>query len=208
MQGQSNKARDFLVIQLKTNKSYFLGLMLMPTTVLVYLQLGQFLMLVMVFSWLYSTFSFLAICNVIGPKNDFGQLSIARLFAHCGRCLRRVKPKDSEEFQETNELGKVEPKDSSNPINENEPGNVTSDYLKKQDTVTFDHLDEPEIVKPAHIYEPDTVNFDHTDEPKLADPAHIDESKIEQSDEKHTEIRDLGIVNKGADSAEEINTAL
>ena len=97
----------------------------MPTTVLVYLQLGQFLMLVMVFSWLYSTFSFLAICNVIGPKNDFGQLSIARLFAHCGRCLRRVKPKDSEEFQETNELGKVEPKDSSNPINENEPGNVT-----------------------------------------------------------------------------------
>ena len=99
----------------------------MPTTVLVYLQLGQFLMLVMVFSWLYSTFSFLAICNVIGPKNDFGQLSIARLFAHCGRCLRRVKPKDSEEFQETNELGKVEPKDSSNPINENEPGNVKSD---------------------------------------------------------------------------------
>ena len=182
--------------------------MLMPTTVLVYLQLGQFLMLVMVFSWLYSTFSFLAICNVIGPKNDFGQLSIARLFAHCGRCLRRVKPKDSEEFQETNELGKVEPKDSSNPINENEPGNVTSDYLKKQDMVTFDHLDEPEIVKPAHIYESDTVNSDHTDEPKLVDPAHIDESKIEQSDEKHTEIRDLGIVNKGADSADEINTAL
>ena len=158
----------------------------MPTTVLVYLQLGQFLMLVMVFSWLYSTFSFLAICNVIGPKNDFGQLSIARLFAHCGRCLRRVKPKDSEEFRETNELGKVEPKDSSNPINENEPGNVKSDYMNKQDKVTFDHSDEPEIVKPAHI----------------------DESTIEQADEKHTEIRDLGIVNKGADSADEINTAL
>ena len=180
----------------------------MPTTVLVYLQLGQFLMLVMVFSWLYSTFSFLAICSVIGPKNDFGQLSIARLFAQCGRCLRRVKPKDSEEFQETNELGKVEPKDSSNSINENEPGNVKSDYMNKQVTVNFDHSDEPEIVKPAHIDQPDTVNSDHTDDLKLVNPTHIDESKIEQSDEKHTEIRDLGIVNKGADSADEINTAL
>ena len=182
--------------------------MLMPTTVLVYFQLGQFLMLVMVCSWLYSTFSFSAICHVIGPKDDFGQLSIARLFVHCGRCLRRVKPNDREEFQETNELGKMEPKDSSNPINENEPGKVKTDYMNKQDTVNFDQSDEPETVRPAHIDEPDTVNYDHKDEPEIVQPAHIDESKKEQPDKKHTEIRDLGIVNKGADSTDEINTAL
>ena len=52
----------------------------MPATVLVYFQLGQFLMLVMVFSWFYSTFIFLSICAVIGPKDNFGQLSISHLF--------------------------------------------------------------------------------------------------------------------------------
>ena len=48
---------------------------MMPASVLAYYQLGQFLMLVMVFSWLFSTFGFLSICSVIGPKDDFGQLN-------------------------------------------------------------------------------------------------------------------------------------
>ena len=70
----------------------------MPATVLAYFQLGQFLMLVMVFSWLYSTFGFLSICTVIGPKDDFGQLSITRLFSKCGLC--KVKPENRQEKKE------------------------------------------------------------------------------------------------------------
>lgn len=66
------------------------GLMMMPATVLAYYQLGQFLMLVMVFSWLYSTFGFLLICSMVGPKNNFGQLSITRIFRKCG--LYRTEP--------------------------------------------------------------------------------------------------------------------
>ncbi|KAJ7333808.1 Protein dispatched 1 [Desmophyllum pertusum] len=69
--------------------------MMMPATVLAYFQLGQFLMLVMVFSWLYSTFGFLSICTVIGPKDNFGQLSIIHLFRKCGLC--RAKPDESKE---------------------------------------------------------------------------------------------------------------
>ena len=65
---------------------------MMPATVLAYFQLGQFLMLVMFFSWLYSTFGFLSICTVIGPKDDFGQLSITHLFQKCGMC--KVSPED------------------------------------------------------------------------------------------------------------------
>jgi len=68
---------------------------MMPAKVLAYFQLGQFLMLVMVFSWLYSTFSFLSICAMIGPKDNFGQLNISRLFQRCGLC--RVKPEDSKD---------------------------------------------------------------------------------------------------------------
>ncbi|KAJ7373717.1 Protein dispatched 1 [Desmophyllum pertusum] len=79
------------------------GLMMMPATVLAYFQLGQFLMLVMVFSWLYSTFGFLSICTVIGPKDNFGQLSITHLFRKCGVC--RVKPDHSmEPAQNENEV--------------------------------------------------------------------------------------------------------
>ncbi len=74
---------------------------MMPATVLAYFQLGQFLMLVMVFSWLYSTFGFLSICTVIGPRDDFGQLNISHLFRKCGLC--RVRPEDSKEQETKNE---------------------------------------------------------------------------------------------------------
>ncbi|KAJ7333920.1 Protein dispatched 1 [Desmophyllum pertusum] len=83
--------------------TFLTGLMMMPATVLAYFQLGQFLMLVMVFSWLYSTFGFLSICTAIGPKDNFGQLSITHLFRKCGVC--RVKPDHSmEPAQNENEV--------------------------------------------------------------------------------------------------------
>ena len=78
----------------------------MPATVLAYFQLGQFLMLVMVFSWFYSTFCFLSICAMIGPKDNFGQLSITRLFRRCGLC--RVTPEDPKEHVVKNELVPVD----------------------------------------------------------------------------------------------------
>ena len=83
----------------------------MPAKVLAYFQLGQFLMLVMVFSWLYSTFIFLSICTMIGPKNDFGQLNVTRLFRRCGLC--RVKPEESTEPIEKNELVTVKQQEAS-----------------------------------------------------------------------------------------------
>ena len=55
-----------------------LGVLMMPAIVLVYIQLGQFLMSVMAFSWLYATFGFLSFCAVIGPVGNFGQLNITK----------------------------------------------------------------------------------------------------------------------------------
>lgn len=46
-----------------------------PATVLVYYQMAQFLMLLMVVSWTYSTFFFLPLCMVAGPTGSFGQLT-------------------------------------------------------------------------------------------------------------------------------------
>ncbi|PFX28516.1 protein dispatched homolog 1-like [Stylophora pistillata] len=66
--------------------TFLTGLMMMPASVLAYYQLGQFLMLVMVFSWLFSTFGFLSICSVIGPKDDFGQLNCSPFLSICSSC--------------------------------------------------------------------------------------------------------------------------
>ena len=93
---------------------------MMPATVLAYFQLGQFLMLVMVFSWLYSTFGFLSICTFIGPRNSFGQLSITHWFRKCGLC--RVKPADSKELAAKNETVNLDEEAVSDlaPENQNE----------------------------------------------------------------------------------------
>ena len=97
---------------------------MMPATVLVYFQLGQFLMLVMVFSWFYSTFSFLSICAVIGPKDNFGQLSIGDLFRKCGLC--RVKPAVSSELLEKQEAVTSGQDSVGNPASEQQNDNTTS----------------------------------------------------------------------------------
>ena len=78
---------------------------MMPATVLAYFQLGQFLMLVMVFSWVYATFAFLSICAVMGPRGTFGQLRISSLLRKCGVC--RVKPDSSNTSQTHTELDNV-----------------------------------------------------------------------------------------------------
>lgn len=51
------------------------GAAMMRSNILAYTKLGIFLMLVMTFSWIYSTFLFQSICRIIGPRGDFCQIS-------------------------------------------------------------------------------------------------------------------------------------
>ena len=51
-----------------------------PASVLVYIQLSHFLMVLMLFSWLYATFFFMPLCSALGPTNNFCQLSWKRVF--------------------------------------------------------------------------------------------------------------------------------
>ena len=53
------------------------GAAMMPTRMLAYQELGTFLMLIMAFSWLYSTFFFQALLCIIGPSKTFCQLSLS-----------------------------------------------------------------------------------------------------------------------------------
>ena len=73
-----------------SNEWVVVGVMMMPSVVLAYFQLGQFLMIVMVMSWFYATFIFQSLCAVAGPKDNFGQLSITKWCRAIGLC--KVRP--------------------------------------------------------------------------------------------------------------------
>ncbi|XP_031553348.1 protein dispatched homolog 1-like [Actinia tenebrosa] len=106
--------------------TFITGLLMMPAIVLVYNQLGQFLMLLMVFSWLYATFAFLSLCAVIGPVGNFGQLSLTKFCSNFGPC--RVKPASVQDEQNT-----VESKDVHSV--------QTKEQIKETDVESKDGLD-------------------------------------------------------------------
>lgn len=63
-----------------------------------YIQLGQFLMIIMSVSWVYATFFFQALCCILGPENDSGQMTILKLRAGykqlktCFCCVKNIHP--------------------------------------------------------------------------------------------------------------------
>ena len=66
---------------LAINLIYFIGAIASQSNVLSYIQLGHFLMIIMSVSWVYATFFFQAMCSVLGPENDSGQMTKAKFKA-------------------------------------------------------------------------------------------------------------------------------
>lgn len=56
-----------------------IGAIVLSSDVLSYIQIGQFLIIIMSVSWVYATFFFQALCCLCGPENDSGQLTVAKL---------------------------------------------------------------------------------------------------------------------------------
>ncbi len=56
--------------------TFLAGASLLPSGVNTYRQLGTFLMLVMVSSWVFSTFFFQSLCRVAGPQGNFAQIRL------------------------------------------------------------------------------------------------------------------------------------
>ncbi len=76
------------------------GLAMMPTRIISYYELGTFLMVVMTFSWCFSTFFFLSICCVTGSLSNFCQISCSSLkgasSALRGLCRGWQTPRDNQ----------------------------------------------------------------------------------------------------------------
>lgn len=55
------------------------GAFMLPSSVLAYIQIGKFLLIVMSVSWLFSTMFFMSLLKIIGPQHGFGQLNVSTL---------------------------------------------------------------------------------------------------------------------------------
>ncbi|XP_066996222.2 protein dispatched [Anabrus simplex] len=60
------------------------GAFMLPSSVLAYIQIGTFLVVVMLVSWIYSTFFLGALLSVAGPQRGFGQFSYPSPDRCCG----------------------------------------------------------------------------------------------------------------------------
>ncbi|XP_078676387.1 protein dispatched homolog 1-like isoform X1 [Branchiostoma floridae x Branchiostoma belcheri] len=63
--------------------TFVAGALMMPSTVLSYVQLGTFLMLVMTISWGYATFFFQSLCRMLGPEGNCCHISIPACHLPC-----------------------------------------------------------------------------------------------------------------------------
>lgn len=63
--------------------TFLAGAAIMPSGLVVYRQLGIFLMLIMTTSWSYATFMFLSLCRIIGPNDNMGH--IPSPFSYCSK---------------------------------------------------------------------------------------------------------------------------
>ncbi len=91
--------------------TFIAGACVMPATILFYVQLGTFLMLVMVFSWLFATFFFQSLCYVVGPNGNFCQ--IPSPFRSCSSGYRS-STKSEEPIVDTSE---TQPRKSGRRVN-------------------------------------------------------------------------------------------
>lgn len=65
--------------------TFVAGAAMLPSHVLAYYKLGTFLMIIMAFSWAYSTFLFQSLCRIVGPRGNFCQVPL---------CSKLTRPPD------------------------------------------------------------------------------------------------------------------
>lgn len=96
------------------------GAFMIPSTVLAYVQIGVFLIVVMSVSWVYSTFLFNAMLSVFGPERGFGQFR----YPFLNRCFSQQKANNNHGNQEESNS---EPEVSTSRLHPRHKSNVLSE---------------------------------------------------------------------------------
>ncbi|CAF0855134.1 unnamed protein product [Brachionus calyciflorus] len=100
--------------------TFLAGLSMYPSGLTSFSKMGQFLMLVMCTSYLYSTFFFVSMCALIGPTRNFGDLNFKDWgLMIASACYKKAKSHTRHEINEEERLNPI----SLNTINNNNNNN-------------------------------------------------------------------------------------
>ncbi|UJR19779.1 hypothetical protein I4U23_022913 [Adineta vaga] len=69
--------------------TFVAGLSMLPASLTAYRQMGQFLMISMLTSWIFAMFFFLPLCAIIGPVDNCGSIPFSRILLCFKRCIHR-----------------------------------------------------------------------------------------------------------------------
>ncbi len=95
------------------------GLAVMPSRIVAFQELGTFLMVVMTFSWLYSTFFFQSLLSVLGPRARFCQISfsVATDVFTCIKGWFRSRSKRTQRYRPEADRIAIDVSEVNNPYN-------------------------------------------------------------------------------------------
>lgn len=137
------------------------GALMLPSSVLAYIQIGVFLVIVMSISWIYATFFLMSLLTVIGPQYGFGQFRYPKL---------RGALRDS---------GKAQ-MDGPNRLNHHNQHTVSEQLLSNSsladgelvgsESHELDSLTSNSIIKPINLDTSRPINFDRAFKKKYSLP--------------------------------------
>jgi predicted RND superfamily exporter protein len=86
--------------------TFLAGLSMYPSNLTSFSKMGQFLMLVMITSYVYATFFFVPLCALFGPTNNFGDIKLKAFFEFLSRkiinCVRLDNKSDNNNKESPN----------------------------------------------------------------------------------------------------------
>ena len=87
--------------------TFLAGFSMFPSGLVSFGKMGEFLMLVMCFSYIYATFFFVPMCALFGPTNNFGNLKLKELttaiWNACTCCFSKDKKNKKSSSSNTND---------------------------------------------------------------------------------------------------------
>lgn len=136
------------------------GALMLPSTILAYIQIGVFLVIVMSISWIYATFFLMSLLRVIGPQYGFGQFRYPKL---------RSALRDSTKGQMD---GTARLNHHHNPVSEQLLSNSSSaaGELVGSESHELDSLTSNSIIKPINLDISRPINFDRAFKKKYSLP--------------------------------------
>lgn len=137
------------------------GALMLPSSVLAYIQIGVFLVIVMPISWIYATFFLMSLLRVIGPQFGFGQFRYPKLRS-------ALRDSGKAQMDGTNRLNHLH----QNTVSEQLLSNSSSaaGELVGSESHELDSLTSNSIIKPINLDISRPINFDRAFKKKYSLP--------------------------------------